>query len=64
MRDGLQNKRERRGARGHARRGRRALREKLDLKSSEIVCITVLPDSRIFNDFVGKTKRTMAPGVL
>jgi len=31
LRDGLQNKRERRGARENARRGRRALREKLDL---------------------------------
>jgi len=64
MLDGLQNNRERRGARENARRGRRALREKLDLKSSGFVRTTLRPDSRSFNDFVGKTKRTMAPCVL
>jgi hypothetical protein len=30
----------------------------------KLVADTVLPDDRIFNDFVGKTKRTVALGVL
>ena len=64
MRDDLQNKRVRRGARENARRGRRALREKSDFKGSGFVRTTVLPDSRILNDFLGKTKRTVAPCVL
>ena len=60
MRDGLLSKRVGRETRGNARRGRRALREKL----LKFVKATVLPDITIFNDFVGKTKRTSAPCVL
>jgi len=61
VRDGLLSKRERRETRRNARQGRRAFREKLLLK---FVWPTLLPDDQIFNDFVGKTKRTCAPCVM